>query len=504
MMRRILGLLSDSAVYGFSSLIGQVVGFLLLPLYTRFLSPADYGVLAMLAIVTMLFGPVANLGMTSAIFRRFHREKHELRRQTVSVTGLVSVALASAALLLATQLLAPAIAALVVGDVDKSPLVRLTLLSVALASVSEVPVVILRARRRVILLALMNLARLCVNVGVTVALVVGARLGVLGVVLGTLAGDALLLVPLLTVTRSWFRGRFSPDMWRRMISYGLPFLPHRIQAAAIVLFGQYAVRSMLGLDQAGLYNVAVKFAAPIAFVVNAVQSAWVPYKFQMHAEERDPAGFFRTAVSYYFVGLGYLWVGVSVWGPEVVRLFTPADYHSAALLVPAVGLIPVAQGLHFMLGTGLELSDDTRPLPLVSLLGLVTVVVATYLLIGPLGAWGAAYATVCGWAAMAAVMYHVAQRRYAVHYDWFVLGSVGLAAVAMVSLSHCVQPAPLWLRLAIALSASLAYPLVMGLILLRSSTERPRLVAAWRRWRLCHAASTGKVGEEMGPCTRIG
>src|SRR4051794_4564013 len=99
MLRKLLSLLSDVAVYGVSSLLGQVIGFLLLPLYTRYLTPKDQGVVAMMAIVTLLFGPLANLGMTNAIFRRFNLEKAPGERRRVLSSGLVSVLVSSLALL---------------------------------------------------------------------------------------------------------------------------------------------------------------------------------------------------------------------------------------------------------------------------------------------------------------------------------------------------------------------------------------------------------------------
>ena len=62
---RLTDLLSDAAIYGASSMLGQVIGFLLLPLYTDFLSERQYGILAMLAIVTMLFGGLGSAAMAS-------------------------------------------------------------------------------------------------------------------------------------------------------------------------------------------------------------------------------------------------------------------------------------------------------------------------------------------------------------------------------------------------------------------------------------------------------
>ena len=84
MFRKLISLLSDTLTYGTSSLIGQVLNFLLLPLYTRYLGVTDFGVIGMLIVVMMLFGPLANLGMTNAIFRRYSLSKDEDTRPMCS------------------------------------------------------------------------------------------------------------------------------------------------------------------------------------------------------------------------------------------------------------------------------------------------------------------------------------------------------------------------------------------------------------------------------------
>src|SRR5688572_17663543 len=120
MWKRILGLLTDAATYGASSVIGQLIGFVLLPLYTRNLTPDDYGVIAMLAVVTTLFPAIANLGIQSAIYCNFNRTKDEERRRDVLSTGLLAVAISALTFLGVSLLLATPIAELAIGDASRS------------------------------------------------------------------------------------------------------------------------------------------------------------------------------------------------------------------------------------------------------------------------------------------------------------------------------------------------------------------------------------------------
>lgn len=473
--RRLKELVTDSATYGASSALGGLIGFFMLPLYTRLLSPADYGIMAMLALLAALFPPVANLGMTNAIFRRFNVSKDRAEQQLVLGTGAASVLLGSGVLLAITLTVAEPFGRLLFGMPERALLVQLTLITAALASVAAVPTVILRAERRVRLAAGLNLLRLSVSVSLTVWLVAFERIGVLGVVLGSLVGEGTVLVAAFSATARSFRPTFDRGMWKKMVSYGLPFLPHRVQTIGLTYFGQYLIRVLLGLQPTGLYNIALKVATPVSFVVTSVQRAWVPIKFQIHAEDENPGASFSFIASYYFAVLSYLWVGVSLWGPEVVRLMTTEEFHGAALLVPVVALIPITQSLYFVFGTGFGFSDDTKPAPLVSLAGLATLTVSSLILIPTFGPAGAALGTVGAWFLMARLIYRLAQARFPVSYDWQILTRFALAALIVVSGGLAAQSQPSLPRLLYAGAVSILFPFALLWVISRSPTESQRL-----------------------------
>ncbi|HEX3724659.1 MAG TPA: lipopolysaccharide biosynthesis protein [Pirellulales bacterium] len=483
MLKKLLGLLSDAAIYGLSGLLTQLIGFLLLPLYTHYLTPAEMGTVRMVIIVTSLFGPLANLGMVNAIFRRFNLDKERLARGQILSTGLVSVSLTSLVLLIVLVPCAPWLSQLAVGNVDAASLIRLNLLTGAATSLGSVPLAILRADRHVKTTAMTNVARVLLSVCCTIWLVVIRRDGVWGVVVGTLVGEGTATLFLFGIVFRAFCAPPSLAVWRRLAAYGLPMLPHQIQGMAMALLPQYSVGPLLGLGEAGLYDMATKLTLPIFLVVNSVQGAWLAYKFQIHAEDDDPATFFRTAVTYYVAGVMYLWVGVSLWGPELIWLMTEKNYHPAALLVPICGLIPVAQGIYFMMGTGLELSENTLPYPLVTFAGLVAAVASIYTFVPPLGATGAAISSINSFLVLTIVIYYFSQRRFRIHYDWpALLSFIGLA-VGVVVLARQAINLPTIERVGLSIIISLAFPAVEFAVLSRSSTERHRMQYLWDKLR---------------------
>ncbi len=477
MWKRIRGLLSDAVVYGGAGIVGQLAGLFLLPLYTQFLDPRDFGIVAMLIIFSTIYVPLANLGMTNAIFRRFNVSKKDEDRAVVLFSGAVTVLVATLLLGTLCLLLAPQLSWVLLGNDGEVLIVRLAVVTAMLESLIAVPTVILRADRRVKTISVTSIAQLLLTIGVTIALVVFAKLGVLGVMVGTLSGAFFGLIVLGVYARHSFRPAFSKDIWWWMFKYGMPFVPHQVLMVGLVMVGQYMVRQMDGLDAAGMFNIALKFALPVAFVVNAIQKAWVPFKFQVHAEEKDAKQLFRTTITYYFVTITYLWIGVSYWGPEVLRWMTSPQYHAAANFVAAAALVSATRGFRFMMTTGMEFKDSMVAVPIISFVGLVVVVIASYLLIPSLGPNGAALGTALAWLVVAGLGFYVAQKTFRVGYDWTMLiGTVIVASVFVAAAQWSQHHLDLWQRLSLAVIASLAYPVGVLALLLHSKEERERVL----------------------------
>ncbi len=476
MLRKLKSLASDSAIYGASSALSQVINFLLLPLYTHYLTKGDFGVWAMLNIVLMLFLPLAGLGMTNAVFRRFNTCKDDEERQVVLSTGLLSVVSTTLLLGITCLFFAKPLTDALYKHADGVWLMQLTIVTAMISSIGEITMVVLRADRKVRTAAALNILRLLVTITVSIVLVAQQQMGLQGAIIGGLVGAIVGTVAQFYVTRHAFRMKMQKDVWKEMFFYGVPFVPHKVQAVLITVFGQFIVLNQLGIIDGGLFRMAVMFTVPFTFVVHAIQKAWVPFKFQIHARDEDPQGFFRTAVTYNFAGTTYLWLGVAAWGPLALLLMTDVKFHEAALLIPIVAAIPLCEGMYFMLGTGIELAKSTRTVPLVSFLGLVTVVLTAVPLVREFGPAGAAAGTILGWCVMTAGVYFLSQRQFHVPYDWPTLFAfVGGSTLCVILAYHTHATMNLPSRIAMALGLSIAYPIFVTLTLLRSSSERARM-----------------------------
>src|SRR4051795_11874900 len=123
MLERLKELLRHSAIYGLGSIVARVLGVLLLPLYTRYLSPTDYGLIETLVALAAVLTALVAQGMKSAFFRFYFDSADEARRLLVVRTAFWYVLAASTAVLVAGAALAQPISWLLFGTDDHARLV---------------------------------------------------------------------------------------------------------------------------------------------------------------------------------------------------------------------------------------------------------------------------------------------------------------------------------------------------------------------------------------------
>ena len=470
MLKQLKALTKDTFTYGMANVLGQIIGFVLLPVYTAYLSPKDYGIIAMLAMVSLFFIPIAAVGITNAIFRRFNLHLETEKQILALSTGSVFVFISSAIWLILGLSLASQLTTFLVDDQQYEYLVYISLATSFFMSIGDIFTVVLRAQRKVTTLAVIRVSEILITVCVSIYLVVVLELVIEGVLWGGLIGALLSTLCLFAFSKNLLKWDFDRVELKALISYGAPFLPHTLIGIANIFVGQYFIKSFVGLEEMGLFSIARKFALPLSFVIGAIQSAWVPIKFQIHREEGEGRkAIFRNLISIYFILIMFLFAGVVTLGPEILRWMTNPDYYEASKLLPFVLLIFVARGTYFMMATGFEFTNNTKPMPLVSGTGFLALIFITFLSKDYIGVYGILSGMIISWWVMALIIRRLAINRFYIPTNFIMVIGVLLNTIILAVLIYYFQRFSFSTRIVLESITFLTYLIVIIIVLLKSS-----------------------------------
>jgi O-antigen/teichoic acid export membrane protein len=380
LLKNIKTIASDTILYGLSSVLTQLVGLFLVPFYTKELSPEEYGIIALLAMVSAFLNPILALGLDSALFRYFTMGKSNyLRIRLFSSAFYIKILFVTFCVLILTLCKDP-LNEYIFNNKISNEIYYLFLGSVFVQNISSLAFVILRADRKVKKIVFANISALVVSLSLSIWLVLILKIGIIGVFSAALGSSIVQATLFFVLIRSNIQFKmFGFKKIKLLFNYGIPLIPHKLIGQSLNLFVLFLINNQLGLVVAGLYAVAKKFGKPLSFIVSMVQTAWSPYKFDIHKNESNPALVFKELISFYWILLITLWSFLSLITPILFRYLIDDRYWDGIPYVPFIMLISVFEAFRFTISTGFELSKDQKKISIISFYTLLVVLGFVYL-----------------------------------------------------------------------------------------------------------------------------
>ena len=472
-VRRVFG---HSIVYGSAEVAIQAVNFLLLPIYTRVLSPAEYGALAILLLFEAFLKPLHRAGLGDAFVRFFYDYPDEESQRTLAGTIVISLLGVNVVLLAALLTAAPDLAVAAFGASDYTWAFVLLAVNGAMSAFFVVPFSLLRVQQKATRLASLTFARSLATLLVRLLLVVGFRMGVVGIMLADVIVTLALLIALSEVTRAATEWRLSRMMARETFRFGLPQVPFAFFHQAMAMSDRFFLALFLPIEQVGVYLVGSSVASLIKLYPVAFKTAWMPFAFARMDRQDAPELFARLA-TYAFGVLAVSTLGLVVLTEGVVTMMTPPDFHPAIEIVPILALGMAIQTTTIFIATSVEISKRTHLYPLTTAVAAAVSVLGHLILIPRLGMIGAALAVGAGQVVQVSLLGYFAQRVYPIPYEWARLAKAMTVTLLLYAVIITTSSGPGFGVLAFRIGLLATFPL--GLLALRFF--RPNELADFKR-----------------------
>jgi O-antigen/teichoic acid export membrane protein len=442
---RLKHLTTGVAIYGTGDAAISIVRLLLLPVYIKgnYLGAADYGALAILVSLETFLKVIFRWGLDGAFMRFYYDRTPGAQRQLLTSTILIFLFVMNGVLLIGAFAVAPAVAARIFDDPGRLTALRLMLGNTFLISFTFLPFHLMRIENRAAAYSAFTFARSAGTLGLTIALVIGLRLGITGMYVADLVMSIILLPLLWPRVRDLVRPVFSRTELETTLRFGLPRLPHGLAAQALdggnrLLFARYVTDAGLGV-----YNIGVTLGQGIKFFLSSFETAWAPFYYET-ARRPDAKDVFRKMTTYCVAVLALLVAATTAVAHDAILVMSSPQYLEGARVMPFIALGIAFQGLYLLTSIGLNLTSHTRFYP-VATIAAATVGLGTGApLMAAYGARGAAIAFLLSYVTQAAVAFVFARRFYPISYEHGrllrIIVAAGAAALAAVWLLPPMAP----------------------------------------------------------------
>jgi O-antigen/teichoic acid export membrane protein len=456
-------LATTGAAYTAASILSKVIAVALLPLYTRYLTTKDYGAAEILFAAVVTASIVVRLGLIEAILRFYYKDDEDPAKVVAgSFAGLFWLSTLGALVLLPfagplSEALLPEAEAL--GG-SAPELVRIAIAGLWVLTMWEFMLTLYRLEERAQAYFLTTILNVLASIALTVVLVVGLEEGARGLLVGSYAAGAAFVLVLIAMQWRRLSLRFDRSLMRRLFRFGAPTMPAEVSLYLLNFVDRLIIVRSLGLAEAGLYSLAVKFAQAVNVLVRGFQLAWPPLAYSIRDDDEARRAY-AIVVTLFTAGCAFVVTGMWLFSRWIVRaLAAPKffdSYEAIGLITTAVTLYALYMVLVVILGrTGR--TEFNFP---AAISALVANVVLNLVLVPPLGIVGAGLALVASYLVVLALMYVFTQRLFPVPYEWGRLLRVVLTVAALVGIAELLVPTSGALGLLLRVVLFSAYPLVL-------------------------------------------
>lgn len=406
--------LRDSLVYGLASVLSRGLAIFLLPLYTRVLSTGNYGVYDLLVTLGVLANLVVALEVSQGLARYWADTRTPDERRRLASTTFWFTAIMYGVFLAVGETLAPWLNRWLIGSDDYLTSFRISIGFIALNGVFYLLLNQFRWELRSKSYALVSLFYASSTLAFSVVFCLLRDLGLNGVILAQLisaGGSALLSFWLL---RGTFGLVFDLSLLRAMLKFSIPLVP----AGIAVFVSLYINRFFLGyfgtLDDIGIFGIGNRIAGLISLLVLGVQAALTPLIYQHFKESETPRQISRLFSWFFALSLsGCLFLGL--FAKELLIVFASPEYMGAAPLVMVLAPALLLSQM-YIFAPGIAIAKKTSWQLWITLGAALFGLAANWLLVPPLGALGAALATLLSSAVFFLAWLMVSQTLYPVPY----------------------------------------------------------------------------------------
>ena len=410
------------------------MSLLLLPFFTRVLTPEDYGVVALISLLSVAMSGLLSLGTGNSMGLLYYQEKDISKRPVIIWTNLLLMVINGLFWYAIMLYFAPALSKLMFQADRHADLIRLSLLGNVLATVTDPWLAYLRMEERAKKYVMLSLISSLITILFSIYFVLLLRQGLWGMVLaGVIAQALMFLVVAFTVGRHLSLG-VDTRLFLPLVRIGFPSIFGLFAFLLIDYADRQMIQRLVSLSALGIYSVGYSFGMVIMIAVNAFATAWPPF-FMSYVNKRDKARqIFATILTYYVIGFGAMSVLFFSVAEPVTFLMTAPDFHDAWSVVGLVAASYALKGCYLIILPGVYFANKLYLQSAIEWIGACTNVALSLLLIPMYGIVGAALATFSSYLSLSVLAWLVSRHYLAVDYQWSRLGRSALVVLAACAL----------------------------------------------------------------------
>lgn len=429
--KEIRSLLKHSSIYGIGTMAGQAAGLLLLPLYTRYLTPADYGIAAIIELIMALVGMGLGSSILSSMARFYHEYDNEAARNCVVSTMYWIIICLSVLSFSVIVSCAEPIANYLFDDYRYASLINIAAAGLAVGLVVDTGLLYLMVRRRSLVYVTISLGSLASQIALNIWFIVLLDYGLEGIFYSTLitrvAVAFFVSLPVLFNVGLRLSHKLAIDILR----FSFPMIFSGLFRLGANESDKYFINYFFSPFETGIYAIATKVGTAVhTLITTSFLRSYNPTRFEIMKQHNAPQ-VYANILNWYLLIVVTAGFVLSLFSAEIIVVMTTERFWSAADYIPLIVLAWVIFGIRYHFETGILIAKKTKYFAYINGgVGLLSIML-NYCLIQRYQIWGAVLALTISQVVATVVFFIWSRKCYYVPFDARFMAKLGALAISL-------------------------------------------------------------------------
>lgn len=414
-------LIKNTAYYTIGNFSSKAVNFLLLPLYTAYLTPQEYGIVSSIQILTGILLIFFTLGLERAIYRLFFDYDGETGKRNFLGTIAISITITTPIVCGILFLLKNPVSS-IYKSIEFYPYFAYGIITAVFMTYGMVPKISFQVKEKGKNYLFLSLLILVFRVVPVIWYVVFQKGGAVGMLKGAMIGNGLTLIFLIPITLKQINLYFDLSILKNTLKYCLPFIPMILSAWVVNMSDRIFIEQYFSTYEVGIYSLAYKIGEAVQFLCASILLAYSPFFFKIANSEvpRGKEKLFRLnrLILIFLIVAGFF---VSLFSKNIIQIFFDEKYQAAYTIIPIIVLGYLFIQFNALQTKAFYQEKKTLQIMYINIVGAVLNIILNYFLIKEMSYMGAAISTAATQFVLFILTYNLAKKYYFIPFDWRII-----------------------------------------------------------------------------------
>lgn len=423
MKQQIKKIFSDTAVYGFGNILNRLLSFLLLPLYTQYFSPEQFGVYSLIYAFWFFIVVLYLFGMETSFQKYFLEAENSQTKREIYTATLFFVLVNSVFFSTILFVFSESVSYYLTGSIDNSYLIKVLSVLLIVDSLSRFPMILLNSEQLSKFYTFLNVSSIIINIIFNIYFIVILKEGVESIFYSFIISYSYIIIISFFYCRKFLTISVDFTLLKRLLKFGHLFLYYGIFLISLDLVDRFVLEYFKGSEAVGLYSASYRIAMIMNLAISGFKVAWIPFFMKLKHSENNKEIFSKIFSYFIYVGL-LLFLLMSFFANDIIKInlfdFTLINerYWSGMVILPYILLAYLFFGLYTNLMIASYFENKMHYLLLSSGIACIFNIILNIFLIPLFSITGAAVSTLISYGIMFIILYQLSQKKYYIPYEW--------------------------------------------------------------------------------------